>query len=182
MNKDSLRKTLLPKLQTLSRDELILLNTALTHQIVKFFHSIPELSNQIGAAYLPFKVEVAPVFQELLRAIPLNLSYPVLDNGAMKFGIPNGLPKGSTWLDAPYALVEPEWVFVPGVGFDLSGARLGRGKGFYDRYLEEKDALRIGLAWTQQLVDKIPVEGHDCQMDFIITESFCFDVSQQKRF
>jgi 5-formyltetrahydrofolate cyclo-ligase len=182
VNKDSFRKELLQKLQTLSRDELILLNTSLTHQLVKLFHSEPELRDQIGAAYLPFKVEVAPVFQELLRQVPLNLSYPVMENSVMKFGLPHGFPKGSTWLDAPFTLVEPEWILVPGVGFDLSGARLGRGKGYYDRYFEEKDALRIGLAWSQQLVDKIPVEGHDCHMDFILTDSFCFDVSQQKRF
>lgn len=182
MDKESLRTELLSKLSSLHREELILLSVSLTNQIVKLFHSLPDLSSQIGAGYLPFKTEVAPVYQELLREIPLDLSYPVLDNGEMKFGMPHVFPKGSTWLDQPYTIVDPQWIFIPGLGFDLNGGRLGRGKGFYDRFLETSDALRIGLCWTEQLKDKIPVESHDCHMDFIITESCCFDVSLQKKF
>ncbi len=100
----------------------------------------------------------------------------------MKFGVPQGMPKGEAWLDPPYVVVEPKWILVPGIGFDLKGGRLGRGKGFYDRYLEEKESVRIGIAWTEQLVDKVPLESHDCHMDFIITEEFCWDVKQHKRF
>lgn len=182
MDKISLRKEILQKLDLLSPEKLQSLNFSLTNQLVKLFHSLPDLSDQIGAGYLPFKKEIAPVYQELFREVPLSIGYPVLEEGMMKFGIPNGFPKGSTWLDRPYVLVEPEWVFVAGVGFDLDGARLGRGKGFYDRYLENSNALRIGLCWTEQLRDKIPVEGHDIHMDFIITEKFCWDVSLQKKF
>ncbi len=182
MDKKSLRSDLLLKLATLSREEMMSLSFSLTHQLVKLFHSFPELSSQIGACYLPFRNEIAPVYQELLRQIPLNLSYPVLEGEEMKFAIPHGLPKGSTWLDQPYAMVEPNWVLVPGLGFDLSGARIGRGKGYYDRFLEDKAIMKIGLAWSGQLIDKIPVESHDSYMDLIITESFCWDVSLQKRF
>lgn len=85
-------------------------------------------------------------------------------------------------MDPPYSLVDPEWILVPGVGFDLTGARLGRGKGYFDQYLEDSLALRIGLAWSGQMKEKIPVESHDCHMDYIITESFCWDVAEQKRF
>lgn len=110
------------------------------------------------------------------------MAFPVLQNGEMLFGIPQGMPKGSTWLDHPYHLVEPEWMLVPGLGFDMHGSRLGRGKGFYDRYLENKDVLKIGLAWSEQVIKKIPMEAHDARMDFIITEKFCWDVNQQKSF
>jgi len=160
----------------------VALSFSLTNQLIKLLHSLPELIGQIGAAYLPLRAEVAPVYQELLHKIPLDLAFPVLIEGEMSFGIPQGMPKGGTWLDPPYSLVEPQWFLVPGVGFDLNGARLGRGKGFYDRYLEERIGLRIGLAWSEQIIERIPVESHDCHMDFIITESFCWDVSQQKRF
>lgn len=100
----------------------------------------------------------------------------------MLFGMPEGPPKGSTWLKEPYHLVEPQWILVPGVGFDLSGARLGRGKGFYDRYLEKRADCKIGLAWSEQIVEKVPTEKHDSHMDFIITEEFCWDVNQQEKF
>lgn len=183
MEKSVLRKELLAKLSSLPNDEIVTLSFSLTKQLVKFLYMNPELMGQIGSAYMPLKAEVAPAYQELLHEVPLNLAFPVLVDGEMGFGIPQGMPKGGTWLEPPYALVTPSWILVPGVGFDLSGARLGRGKGFYDRYLEgEDDALRIGLAWSKQIVDKVPVESHDCHMDFIITEDFCWDVNQQKRF
>lgn len=182
MVKDSLRYDLLSRLSSLPYDEVQSLSFKLTNQLIKFLSSLPELPSQIGAAYLPLKAEIAPLYQELLRAVPLTLAYPVLIEGEMHFGIPNGMPQGGTWLEPPYFLAQPEWVLVPGVGFDLSGARLGRGKGFYDRYLEGKNVLTIGLAWTEQLVEKIPVEPHDAHMDFIITEEFCWDVNQQEKF
>jgi 5,10-methenyltetrahydrofolate synthetase len=182
VEKDSLRAELLGQLSSLSDEQLSLLSFSLTNQLIKFFNTLPELNGQIGAAYLPLKAEIAPVYQELLHQIPLTLAYPVLIQGEMVFGIPQGLPRGSTWMDPPYSLVDPEWIFVPGVGFDLTGARLGRGKGYFDQYLEDSLALRIGLAWSGQIKEKIPVESHDCHMDYIITESFCWDVAEQKRF
>lgn len=182
MSKLSLRKELLAKLEALSNDDILSLNFRITEQLEKLFSSIPEMSQQIGGAYLPLKAEVAPVYQEFLKRFPVNLAYPILFEGQMLFGIPNGMPKGSTWLEPPYSLATPEWFLVPGVGFDLNGARLGRGKGFYDRYLETNLGLKIGLAWSEQLVTTIPVESHDCHMDFIITEKFCWNVKQQEKF
>lgn len=122
------------------------------------------------------------MYQELFRKVPLSVAFPILKEAQMGFAIPQGLPRGAPWLEHPYHEVEPTWILVPGVGFDLGGARLGRGKGFYDRFLDTHEGLRIGLAWSEQLTDKIPVESHDCHMDYIITESFCWDVNQQKKF
>lgn len=182
MNKASLRAELIEKLNALSQEQILSLCFSLTGQIVKFLNLYEELTQVIGAGYLPLKAEVAPLYQELLRNVPVNLAFPVIREGEMSFAIPEGIPKGSTWMDPPYHLVEPIWFMVPGVGFDLSGGRLGRGKGYYDRYLFEHEGPRIGLCWTEQIIEKVPVEGHDCHMDFIITESFCWDVAQQKRF
>ncbi len=98
----------------------------------------------------------------------------------MAFAMTEGLPSGAPWLVPPYKVVEPEWYLVPGVGFSLEGKRLGRGKGFYDRFLENRKGIKIGLAWSGQLKENLPVESHDCHMDFIVTENFCWDVKQQK--
>lgn len=166
----------------LNPDEIQSLSFALTNQIIKLIQKFPELVSQIGAGYLPLKAEIAPVYQELLRTVPVSIAFPILIGEKMSFAIPQGMPKGNTWLLPPYHEVKPEWLLVPGVGFDLGGARLGRGKGYYDQYLETNPALKIGLAWTGQLKEKIPVADHDCHMDYIITESFCWDVKQQKKF
>ena len=179
MDKENLRKFLLSKITSLSNNEIQSLSFRLTNQLIKFFSSHPELSNQVGGAFLPLKSEVAPVYQELLHAIPLDLSFPVLVNGQMSFGVPDGTPKGGVWLDWPYHMVEPDWLLVPGVGFDLSGARLGRGKGYFDRYLKDKDILSIGVTWSEQVIEKIPMEQYDCYLDFIITEDYCWDVDRK---
>lgn len=58
---------------------------------------------------------------------------------------------------------------IPGVGFDRQGGRLGRGEGYFDRFLSE--ALRtykIGLAFECQVVEHIPREAHDARVDEVL--------------
>jgi 5-formyltetrahydrofolate cyclo-ligase len=64
-------------------------------------------------------------------------------------------------------------VLVPGVAFDLRGRRLGRGRGFYDRLLENFRGKKIGIAFDEQITDEIPSEKTDVKMDFILTPSRC---------
>jgi 5,10-methenyltetrahydrofolate synthetase len=182
VDKDGLRRILSKRLSSLSYDELHSLRFKLTNQLIKFFLLHPEFSGHVGGVYLPFKTEIAPSYQELIKKVPMDLAFPVLIDGAMSFGIPQAAPQGFAWLDVPFELATPQWFLVPGIGFDFNGARLGRGKGYYDRYLENKKVLKVGVAWTQQIIEKIPVDQHDCHMDFIITEDFCWDVSQQEKF
>ena len=60
---------------------------------------------------------------------------------------------------------------VPGIAFDYEGHRLGRGKGYYDRYLSGLNKPTIGLCFDFQLVERIPNEIHDRKMTLVITES-----------
>lgn len=72
------------------------------------------------------------------------------------------------------ALLNPaqcELIVVPGVAFDRQGNRLGRGKGFYDRYLPNVGGLRVGVCFDACLVEALPNEPHDVRMDVLITES-----------
>jgi len=64
-------------------------------------------------------------------------------------------------------------VIVPGVGFDREHNRLGYGGGFYDRLLNSipGNAPRIALSFDLQVIDKVPVSGHDLKIDMLITES-----------
>lgn len=64
-------------------------------------------------------------------------------------------------------------VMVPGVAFDRRGARMGHGKGYYDKLLEHarKDTPLFALAFECQLFPEIPVQAHDVFMDAVITES-----------
>ena len=74
--------------------------------------------------------------------------------------------------DAPR--VEPEdidAVLVPGVAFDRSGRRLGYGGGFYDRFLVRLpvEAVRIGVAFDEQVVEELPSQPHDQSVDLVVT-------------
>ena len=58
---------------------------------------------------------------------------------------------------------ELDLLLVPGLAFTLSGGRLGRGGGYYDRALTtlREDALSVGVCFACQLVDVLPLEDHD---------------------
>ncbi len=59
---------------------------------------------------------------------------------------------------------------VPGVAFDRQRNRLGRGRGYYDKLLAGVTAPKIGLAFSVQMVDKVPRASYDIPMTRVITE------------
>ena len=62
-------------------------------------------------------------------------------------------------------------IFVPLLCIDQFGNRLGYGKGYYDRFLETTEALKIGLLFEEFVLDEIPTEDHDIKLDGFITEN-----------
>lgn len=72
---------------------------------------------------------------------------------------------------------EVDCVIVPGVAFDGTGARLGYGKGFYDKLLAPiPQTPRIGLAFDWQILPSVPLESHDLRMHWVVTPTTCFAV------
>ena len=65
-----------------------------------------------------------------------------------------------------------EVLILPGIGFDWSGRRLGSGRGFYDRLLATlpRRPLCVGLAFSCQVVSRLPAEDHDISVDWVVTE------------
>lgn len=68
---------------------------------------------------------------------------------------------------------EIDVALVPALTFSLDGARLGHGKGYYDRLLAtvRPDCLRVGVMFDQLVVDSLPTEPHDISMTHLATES-----------
>jgi 5-formyltetrahydrofolate cyclo-ligase len=64
----------------------------------------------------------------------------------------------------------PDLILVPGLAFDRQGGRLGRGKGYYDRFLVRMTAKKIGVCFACQLVEDVPLESHDHPLDGVVTE------------
>lgn len=83
-----------------------------------------------------------------------------------KFGILEPVPSAPV-----IPPVELDLVVIPGVGFDREGYRLGWGGGFYDRYLPGVGGAKVGIAFGVQIVDRLPREAHDVQLDGVVTEA-----------
>jgi 5-formyltetrahydrofolate cyclo-ligase len=94
------------------------------------------------------------------------------------------------WITGPYGILEPDpasWerrspgdvdlALVPGMAFDPTGGRLGRGRGFYDRLLGDARfrGIKLGLAWEWQLLPTVPCGKTDIRMDLVVTEGKLHD-------
>jgi len=60
---------------------------------------------------------------------------------------------------------------VPGLAFDENCNRLGRGRGFYDRWLPQVSGIKIGICFDHQLIGAVPNEPHDHQLDMVVMPS-----------
>lgn len=108
-----------------------------------------------------------------------NFYLPVVDDGDMVF---RAYSSSITYNKSSYGIEEPlgenftaynkvDLVIVPGIAFDRKMNRLGRGKGFYDRFLGKIKAPKVGICFDFQLFDKIPVDKHDIEMDYVVSEN-----------
>jgi len=85
-----------------------------------------------------------------------------------KYGIPE--PKKKT-------KVKPNILIIPLVAFDKNLNRLGYGGGFYDRFLGRMGKniiIKLGLAFSHQMIKRVPTEKFDQKLDFILTEKEIF--------
>lgn len=62
-------------------------------------------------------------------------------------------------------------IIVPGIAFDRKMNRLGRGRGFYDRFLPNIPAPKMGICFDFQLFDNIPAGANDIRMNYIVSEN-----------
>ena len=82
------------------------------------------------------------------------------------FGVREPTPASPVVLPGALRLIA-----IPGLAFDRRGGRLGWGRGYYDSaLLEHPDALRVGIAYSTQLIDAVPTDEWDVAVDLIITE------------
>jgi 5-formyltetrahydrofolate cyclo-ligase len=89
-----------------------------------------------------------------------------------RWGIPVPDP---SWAEVEAARAGRILVAAPGLAFDRQGNRLGRGKGYYDRFLirsraEARAITVLGVCLSEQIVDTVPHESHDQPLDGLVTE------------
>jgi len=134
------------------------------------------------ALYYPsnFELNVLKVLE--LKYISSQVSLlPVIEkNNVMKFYPWN---KNEVLIVNEFGMLEPlkskakipNVILVPLLAFDKDKFRLGYGKGFYDRYLNKyikqyKDIMTVGVAFSFQKHNKLPINKNDVKLDFILTE------------
>ena len=68
-------------------------------------------------------------------------------------------------------------ICIPALGFNVSGARLGRGGGFYDRALANYNGIKIGISYDFAVSEDRPFETHDIKVDVIVTDRRIVDAA-----
>ena len=138
-------------------------------------------------AYMPVKTEpgsiemldmlvrrsarvLLPVARTGAEDVPLPLRWGEYRPGALTRGRWGLLEPPEPWLPSS-ALADAGLVLVPALAVDRAGVRLGRGRGFYDRSLPNRDprAWLLAMVRDEELVDKLPADPHDVPMTHALT-------------
>jgi 5-formyltetrahydrofolate cyclo-ligase len=119
---------------------------------------IQELLSQSKEVFLPKVVEKNIEFRKIK-------DFSSLESGNFDIMEPKEDCEVDNYLDI---------IVVPTVGISPAGVRLGYGHGFYDKFLEKKDAVTISLTLEKQIIKNIPKSEQDISIDWIITEDRMF--------
>jgi 5-formyltetrahydrofolate cyclo-ligase len=140
----------------------------------------------LGFLSMPHELDTAELLSAA-RAGGKRVAVPLIDGDDIRFLVvgsdPAALPRDRWGIPVP----DPSWeemdpvragrilVAAPGLAFDRAGNRLGRGKGYYDRFLARTRSAAqgvtvIGICLSDQVVDAVPREDHDQPLDGLVTE------------
>ncbi|MDD5217650.1 MAG: 5-formyltetrahydrofolate cyclo-ligase [Candidatus Omnitrophica bacterium] len=139
--------------------------------------------NVLTYVALPDEVETREFILKALKS-GKNVFVPAVERARKRIRIyrieslRRDLRKGAYGIDEPLKkkarLGDPkclDLILVPGLGFDRMGRRLGRGAGYYDRFLKRASGVvKVGIAFKEQVVKKIPTAKHDVRLDDVITD------------
>ncbi len=149
-----------------------------------FLEEYPPRPGMTAALYNAVRGEVGTGrIRRAYLAAGVELYYPAVAAKGLLVFYPHR--DGDRWEEGPYGIAEParipglearmdgfDLVVVPGVAFDRSGHRLGHGLGYYDRFLGglPERVPRIGLAFSHQVVQEVPVAAWDVPIHTLVTE------------
>ena len=175
MLKSELRKKIL-KIRKKFNTKNIQLNFK---QIVKILKK-EKITSKIIGGYYPVNFEIDDL--ELLRKFKkknFNISLPIIkknfqmDFYAWSFSEPLKINKYGIPEPESKNIVYPDVLLIPLVAFDKNLNRLGYGGGYYDRLIKKlskkKNIIKIGLAFSIQEIDKVPINMYDQKLDYIVT-------------
>jgi 5-formyltetrahydrofolate cyclo-ligase len=145
-------------------------------RICKQFHSL-FFGKKVLALFAPTPTEPnLDLLWDLDLPASHLVSYPRCEGGTLLFRPVSALSElvlGRFGIREPAAgpaLAQLDLILVPGLAFTAEGSRLGRGAGFYDRFLSAIPAttVKVGVCFEFQRVSEIPQESHDVKMDAVV--------------
>lgn len=175
IEKKELRKEMLAKRDAMASDEKETYDAGICAQIEAI---INERDIKVVHTYLPMgsEINIAPLIEKMLAAgitvvNPKALKQRKLQNLVLKSL--DELEGGIYGTQHPAGNVEYTGDFdlfiIPGLAFDKNNYRLGYGSGYYDTYLvTQPNAYKLGICYPFQVVDRVPTEAHDVQLDKVI--------------
>ena len=155
-------------------------------EICRLLAELPELREArtvLGYVAVGSECDLAALY-EALAARGVRLAFPVCGaDGRMEAFIPGGelvpgrfsIPEPDPAVSRRLAPEELDAVLVPCAAFDENGTRLGRGGGYYDRYLPRCARTKAILtAFEAQRLPRVPCEAHDLRFSVLVTEDGVF--------
>ena len=149
---------------------------------------IEEIENEYIGTYISFRNELdTKKLNQYLLERELNLALPAIDFQTKEINF-FMYDKNTELIENKFSILEPKKrdkiifpkiILIPLLGYSKSGFRLGYGGGYYDKYLSKNgigDVKKIGIAFSFQEVEEIPVEDHDERLDWILTEKHLYKV------
>ncbi|MCF7927474.1 MAG: 5-formyltetrahydrofolate cyclo-ligase [Spirochaetales bacterium] len=186
--KAELRRQMQQKIQSMSGEELAERSRKLSQNLFRS-RLVEEAELILGYSAMGHEISLRPLLNRLEErgkavAYPRTADHP---QGHMEYHL---IESGRDGFEQhPYGMYEPPagsprfdprtdsrklLVLVPGLAFDSSGRRLGRGKSYYDRYLSrlaKADARIVGVCPSELLVEQVPTTPWDHRVEYICTES-----------
>ncbi len=176
ISKSVLRKDMLAKRDALSVDERRKKSREITERLEHF-----DKVKNAKVLYLYSAIGSEVTITDLIKIFPdKQIAFPRVCGTEMDFYLVqrmDDLSPGAFHVLEPKAhcpkiAFESAVCIVPGVCFDKFGARMGYGKGYYDKYFaKHPNVYKIGVAYEEQILDLMIVDEHDICMDAIITET-----------
>lgn len=183
VDKESLRANYKRQVEKLSSNEKQEQSAVIVSALQKF------LSDKSGVWTLFSPLNDEPKLTELAKLCPhLEWVFPRVESATtMNFFKVQCLNEmvSSSWgitepEDNPDCLVSADRIdgcIMPGMAFDRFGNRLGRGGGFYDRFLTNFKGLKLGVTFQQALTEeRLPSESHDQKMNIVVSPSEWIEV------
>jgi len=176
LDKKSLRHTIRERKKQHSAEALQQLSDAITQRLLR--HPLLQRAQTVMLYYsLPDEVNTHALVNQLVSDDKTVLLPRVTGESTMelrRYASENDLELGAFNIMEPVGelftdLERIDLAIIPGMAFDQNGNRLGRGKGFYDRFLRDMTAThKIGLCFPFQFVDEVPIEPTDVGVDEVV--------------